>query len=63
MSYTNESALIDDVYDYIFGNEHNIGTDFISEFPNSYVDANKACIYLEGGELGDYIIKIERITK
>ena len=62
MQYTNESALIDDIYDYIFGNDHNIGTDFIAEFPDSFVDASNAKIHLLGNDLGNYIIKIEKVN-
>ena len=57
-----ESDLISDVYDYIFGNPHSIGTDFIEEFPNSYVDEDNAKIYLESKEYGKFIIKMERVS-
>lgn len=60
MAYTNESGLIDDIYDYLFENDADIGTNFLSDFSNSYVDADNARIYLRGAELGNYIIKIER---
>jgi hypothetical protein len=60
MAYTNESGLIDDIYDYLFGNDTDIGTDFVREFPDSYVDTDNARIYLQGAEMGKYIIKIER---
>lgn len=63
MPYTNESTLMDDIYDYLFENTHNIGTNFLDEFPNSFVDASNARIYLNGSELGDFIIKIERVAK
>jgi hypothetical protein len=52
--------LIDDIYDYLYGNDTDIGTDFLREFPDSYVDTDNARIYLQGAELGKYIIKIER---
>lgn len=59
--YTNESGLIDDVYDYMFGNDANIGTDFLSDdFAESYVDTDNHRIYLNSKELGNFIIKIEK---
>ncbi len=61
MAYTNESALMDDIYDYLFGNDADIGTDFVREFPDSYVDTVNARLHLNGSELGNYIIKIERV--
>ncbi len=61
MPYTNESALIDDVYDYLFENDHNIGTNFLNEFTDSFVDASNAKIYLLGSDLGNYVIKIEKV--
>jgi hypothetical protein len=63
MNYTNESALMDDIYDYLFENDLNIGTNFVDEFPDSYVDTDNARIYLNGGELGNFIVKIERVAK
>lgn len=61
MYYTNESALIDDVYDYLFENNFNIGTNFLDEFKDSYVDSANACIYLKSETLGEFKIKIERV--
>ena len=61
MAYTNESAISEDVYDYLFENDFNVGVNFLEEFPNSYVDTANARIYLNGSELGNYIIKIERV--
>lgn len=59
--YTNESGLIDDIYDYLFENDTNIGVNFKTEFPESYVDTANARIYLQGGDLGKFIVKIERV--
>ena len=61
MSYTTESGLMDDVYDYLFENDANIGVRFLDEFPKSFVDTANARIYLHGGELGNFILKIERV--
>lgn len=58
--YTNESGLIDDIYDYLFENDGHIGVNFKTEFPESYVDTANARIHLKGKELGNFIIKIER---
>ena len=60
--YTTESALIDDVYDYLFQNNQNILINFIDDFPNSYVDPIKAQIQLIGENFQEYIIKIERVS-
>ncbi len=56
-----ESDLINDVYDYLFENIHDIGTNFLNEFHDSYVDTDNACIYLESKELGKFKITMERI--
>lgn len=56
-----ESDLINDVYDYLFENTHDIGTNFLDEFPDSYVDTGNACIYLESDKLGKFKITMERI--
>lgn len=58
--YTTESGLIDDVYDYLFLNHHNIGTSFIDEFSESYVDPIKCEIILQSKELGRFKIKLEK---
>jgi hypothetical protein len=63
MTYTNESGLMDDIYDYLFENEANIGLRFLDEFPDAFVDSANARIYLQGGEIGDYVLKIERVSK
>ena len=60
MAYTNESGLIDDIYDYLFENDGHIGVNFKDEVPESYVDTANARIYLQGGDLGKFIVKIER---
>jgi hypothetical protein len=56
-----ESDLINDVYDYLFENPHNIGTNFLDEFPNASVDSDNACIYLNHQEYGNFKIKMERV--
>jgi hypothetical protein len=60
MAYTNESGLIEDIYDYLFENDFEVGTNFLDEFPNSFIDRANARIYLNSETLGNYIIKIER---
>jgi hypothetical protein len=58
-----ESGLSDFIYDDLFKNTLHGNLDFIKEFPASYVDFNKAVIYLakeEGKEL--FKIKIERVN-
>lgn len=60
MAYTNESGLLNDIYDYIFENDFNIGTNFLEEFPDSFIDSANARIYLNSKTLGNYIVKIER---
>ena len=57
---TEVQAIADDVYDYLFENTHNIGTNFLESFEESYIDGN--VIYLDGSyDLGKYKITIERI--
>lgn len=34
---TDEQALLNDVFDYLMENNHDIGTNFKEEFPNSYI--------------------------
>lgn len=62
MAYTTESGLMDDIYDYLFENEANIGTNFLRAFPDSYVDTENAKIHLIGEGFKEYIIKIERVS-
>jgi hypothetical protein len=39
-----------DVYDYLMENDQNIGTNFIDEFPATWVDDEKGIIYLAKNE-------------
>ena len=34
---TDEQALLNDIFDYLMENNHDIGTNFKEEFPNSYI--------------------------
>jgi hypothetical protein len=38
--------LMADVYDYLFENQQNIGTNFCEEFPASDIDEENGVIYL-----------------
>lgn len=40
------NSLIDDVYDYLMENDFNIGTNFVDEFPESWIDNEYGVIYL-----------------
>jgi hypothetical protein len=61
MSYTNESELINTIYDYMFDNVESRDFDFLdNDFSDSYVDTDNHRIYLNSKELGNYIIKIEK---
>jgi hypothetical protein len=63
MSYTNESELINTIYDYMFDNVESRDFDFLdNDFSDSYVDTENARIYLNSKEFGSYIIKIEKAT-
>jgi hypothetical protein len=53
--------LMEDVYDYLMENGFNIGTNFKDTFPDSYIDSEKAVIYLKGSE-GNYKLLIKEIT-
>ena len=57
MPYTNESALIEDIYDHLFRNYHDIGTDFVSEFQDSFVDTENNLIRLKNNN-EEYVIRI-----
>jgi hypothetical protein len=60
---TTDNELYDvanDVYDYLFDNYSDERTNFVRTFNNSSIDNMTNTIYLEGGELGNYIIKIEK---
>lgn len=41
-----QNALIDDVYDYLMENDCFIGTNFVNEFPESWIDNEYGVIYL-----------------
>jgi hypothetical protein len=63
MSYTNESELINTIYDYMFDNVESRDFDFLdNDFSDSYVDTENARIYLNSKEFSSYIIKIEKAT-
>jgi hypothetical protein len=57
-----DSQIIENIYDTIFKNDQYDLTDFIEEFPSSYIDNANATIYLcdaGGNEL--FKVKIERV--
>ena len=43
---SDKQALLNDVFDYLFENYFNIGTDFKSDFPKSYLDEKNNKIVL-----------------
>lgn len=49
--------IIGDVYDLIFRNDHHIGTDFVEDFKDSYIDHDNARIYLKNDN-EEYVINI-----
>ena len=54
--------LLNDIYDYLFENDQNIGTNFLNEFPAAFIDTNKKApaIYLIGSDtLKKYKITIQ----
>jgi len=57
-----DSAVLNDVYDYLFENDENIGTNFYDEFPSSWIDNDNATIYLAKNDgVVLFKIKIERV--
>ena len=57
-----DSAILNDVYDYLFENDENIGTNFYDEFPSSWIDNDNAIIYLAKNDgVVLFKIKIERV--
>jgi hypothetical protein len=57
-----DSVVLEEIYDTIFKNDQYNLLDFVSEFPESWIDNANACIYLakeDGKEL--FKIKIERL--
>ena len=55
---TEANFLISDVYDYLMENDQNIGTNFLDEFPATWVDEEKGIIYLAKNE-GISLFKIK----
>jgi hypothetical protein len=47
---TKAHFLMSDVYDYLMENDQSIGTNFIDEFPATWVDDEKGIIYLAKNE-------------
>lgn len=45
-----DGDIIGDVYDLIFRNDHHIGTDFVEDFKDSYIDHDNARIYLKNDQ-------------
>jgi hypothetical protein len=57
-----DSAVLNDVYDYLFENDESIGTNFCDEFPSSWIDNDNATIYLAKNDgVVLFKIKIERV--
>lgn len=54
-----DGDIIGDVYDLIFGNDHHVGTDFVSDFKDSYVDHDNARIHLKNDH-EEYVIRITK---
>jgi len=54
--------LMSDIYDYLMENEFNIGTNFLHEFPETWIDEKNGVIYLaKKNDLALYKITIERV--
>lgn len=57
-----DSAVIEEVYDTIFKNTQYSLLDFVSEFPESWIDNANATIYLAKSEDAPmFKIKIEKV--
>ena len=52
-------ACLNDIYDLMVGNVHNVGTDYGNEMPNSYVDEDEMAIHIKGGDT-HYVLKITK---
>ena len=52
-------ACLNDIYDLVFGNDHNVGTDYASEMPDSYIDDDEMAIHIKGDET-HYVLKITK---
>ena len=51
-----------DIYDYLMENEFNIGTNFLHEFPETWIDEENGVIYLaKKTDLALYKISIEKV--
>jgi len=46
MNENDEIFLLEDVYDYLFENDVNIGTNFLDTFENAYIDYEDKKIFL-----------------
>lgn len=55
-----ELNLLNDVYDYLFENDADIGTNFLREFRFSYLDNTNGYIMLESPDLGKFKITLRR---
>ena len=53
--------LMNDVYDYLMENEFSIGTNFVEEFPNTWIDEDEGVIYLSKDEAALYKITIQKV--
>jgi len=54
--------LMSDIYDYLMENEFNIGTNFLHEFPETWIDEENGVIYLaKKNDLALYKITMERV--
>lgn len=59
----NIQFLMDDVYDYLMENEFNIGTNFVDEFPESWIDNENGVIYLaKNSGVAIYKLTLEKVS-
>lgn len=56
------TALMDDVYDYLMENDFSIGTNFVEEFPDSWIDCEAGVIYLAKGKTPAFKLTIEAVA-
>lgn len=62
MNNTIQTSLMDDVYDYLMENDCFIGTNFVDEFPESWIDDENGVIYLaKNSGVAIYKITMERL--
>jgi hypothetical protein len=52
---SNTSFLMQDVYDYLMENDFSIGTNFVDEFPKSWIDEENGVIYLAKKAVSPFI--------